>query len=527
MESTVPAIIATVAQTVPLRSAIFILETRGAARTIVSQIEGVGPDQLRAAKAHARRSYAHLVGAAAAGSIVWNDVGAIGASNDGQTAEPVDHQNFIMIPLVIEHRPIFGALQVEGSGEMDEMDLVFVNAVVNQMAIALDRYATQEQVRVQLDFTRAVTASLGEGVLVVDLQGRVSLLNAAAAQLLGWKEGEALGHGVEEVVRIHRADGTLVAAGEYPYRQVIKTGESFGSEERLFSGRGRPAFPVRCTCAALKRGGQIFGAVIAFQDITGRKRVESDNARLYEQAQKALRAREDLLGVVSHDLKNPLGVILLNLGLIEAAPGGEDRRHSHTQIERIKRSADHMNLLIEDLLDTATIDAGKLSLERQRVAVPLFVNDVIEAMQPLTQTKSLQLRADLPAGLPPIFADADRLQQVFANLVGNAIKFTPVGGVITVRAQEAGAAVQFSVTDTGSGIPEDEIPHLFERFWQARDTAHQGTGLGLSIARGVVAAHGGRIWVESQIGKGSTFFFTLPIAEPQSSGPTSRETTSP
>jgi PAS domain S-box-containing protein len=512
VERTVPAVIAAVAGTLPLRSAIFILETGGAARTIVSQLEAIDSDRLQTAKAHARNSYAHLVGAAAAGSIVWKDEGAVAASTAAQAAEPVDHQNFIMIPFAIEHRPIFGALQVEGSGQMDEMDLVFVNAVVNQMAIALDRHASEEKVRIQLDFTRAVTGSLGEGVLVVDLVGRVTLLNAAAAQMLGWPEAEALGHGAEEVVQIHRADGTLLAAGEYPYHTVIRTGDAILSEDRLFSSQGRPAFPVRFTCAALKRSGQVSGAVIAFQDVTERKRVEHDNARLYEQAQKAVRAREDLLGVVSHDLKNPLGVILLNLGLIEAAPGGDDRRHSHTQIERIKRSADHMNLLIEDLLDTASIDAGKLSLERRRVAVTSFVNDMIEAMQPLAQSKSLQLKTELQAGLPAIFADADRLQQVFANLLSNAIKFTPASGVITIRAEDAGDLIQFSVTDTGSGILAEEIPRLFERFWQARGTAHQGTGLGLSIARGIVLAHGGRIWVESQMGKGSTFFFTLPTA---------------
>jgi len=196
-----------------------------------------------------------------------------------------------------------------------------------------------------------------------------------------------------------------------------------------------------------------------------------DNAWLYEQAQRAIRAREELLAIVSHDLKNPLAVILMSTALMDTPPGVDERRRSRRQIETIKRSAARMNRLIQDLLDTARIEAGKLSVERRRVEVAPLVRETIEAMQSLAASKSLQLTSHLPHDLPEVSGDASRLQQVFANLVGNAIKFTPDGGSITIRAKVAGDEILFSITDTGSGIPKNELPYLFDRFWQARRTA--------------------------------------------------------
>jgi PAS domain S-box-containing protein len=237
-----------------------------------------------------------------------------------------------------------------------------------------------------------------------------------------------------------------------------------------------------------------------------------DNASLFEQAQRATRAREELLAIVSHDLKNPLNVILMSTSLMAPSPGTEDRRRSRDQIETIKRSARHMNRLIQDLLVTASIEAGKLRIESRQFPILPLVRDAIEAMRPVAARKFLTMTSELSGDIPDILADPGRVQQVFANLLGNAIKFTPVGGTITVRAEVVDREVRFSVADTGSGMAEDELLHLFERFWQARRTARHGTGLGLSIVKGIVDAHGGRIWVESGVGAGTTFFFTLPSA---------------
>ncbi len=250
------------------------------------------------------------------------------------------------------------------------------------------------------------------------------------------------------------------------------------------------------------------------KEIAGREQAQDGLREALAQAQRATNVRDNLLAVVSHDLRSPLAVVLMNVDVMSRPSESGDRRKSKKQIESIKRAADRMNHLIQDLLDTASIDAGKLVVEQRRVAVAPLVAEAIDAMEPLAASRSLHIKGELPSDLPPIFADAGRLLQVFANLLGNAIKFAPVDGTITVRAVTVEEGVQFSVSDTGSGIPLEDQAHLFERFWQARTTARQGTGLGLHIVKGIVAGHGGRIWVDSAAGTGSTFTFTLPLAPP-------------
>ncbi len=239
-----------------------------------------------------------------------------------------------------------------------------------------------------------------------------------------------------------------------------------------------------------------------------------DNARLYEHARRATRARDDLLAVVAHDLKNPLGVILLSLAMLEQVETPDRRVRSIKRLAMIRRSAQRMERLIKDLLDAAGIDAGHLSIRLRRVGVAQLITEAVETLSAIAQAKSITLSADVADDLPSIAGDSGRLQQVLGNLIGNALKFTPEEGVVTVRARHSGAAVTFSVEDTGPGVPEAERAHLFERFWQAERTARFGSGLGLYIVKGIVEAHGGSVWVSSTQGAGSTFSFTVPTATP-------------
>ncbi len=188
------------------------------------------------------------------------------------------------------------------------------------------------------------------------------------------------------------------------------------------------------------------------------------------------------------------------------------------QIDGIRRSAERMTGLIQDLLDVASIEAGHVSIEPQQLVIIPLVKEAIEALEPLATTKALRLEVDIAPDVSTVFADAARLHQILANLLSNAIKFTPGGGSITVCAERQGDFVRFAVSDTGPGIPEDELPHLFDRFWQAQRTAGLGTGLGLFISRGLVETQGGRLCVESTIGRGTTFYFTLPVASAMASG---------
>jgi PAS domain S-box-containing protein len=247
------------------------------------------------------------------------------------------------------------------------------------------------------------------------------------------------------------------------------------------------------------------------EELAQRAALSIENARLYRAAQRATQARDDILAIVAHDLRNPLNTILMQAGLLRRR-GPEPDRRSRRPADTIERAATRMNRLIQDLLDVACMEAGSLSVEAARVSARQIIQDSYAVENSLATSASLLLRLELPPELPEIWADGDRILQVLENLIGNAVKFTEPGGTITVAATSRDDEVLFSVADTGSGIPADELPHLFDRFWQGRKARKLGAGLGLPIVKGIVEAHRGRIWVESTPGKGSTFFFTIPTA---------------
>jgi PAS domain S-box-containing protein len=250
--------------------------------------------------------------------------------------------------------------------------------------------------------------------------------------------------------------------------------------------------------------------VMLAEDLARRAALAVENARLYWEAQQAVRARDEMLAVVSHDLRNPLNGITMGVSLLLDTT--DERRSSNVKTLRlIKRSAEQMNHLIQDLLDVSKIEAGRFPVDAASHSVASLMTDTGELFQPLVSKKKIRLESEVPASLPAIHVDRDRILQVFSNLIGNAIKFTPEGGAITIRAEPLEAEVCFSVADTGSGIPPEQLPHVFNRYWQAKRGDHRGAGLGLTIAKGIVEAHGGRIWVESTVEEGTTFFFTVPV----------------
>ncbi|MCY1019949.1 sensor histidine kinase [Pyxidicoccus sp. MSG2] len=249
----------------------------------------------------------------------------------------------------------------------------------------------------------------------------------------------------------------------------------------------------------------------AGEEAEQQRRLAVENARLARLAEAAAREREDVLAIVSHDLKNPLATVRLSAAVLQQKlarlPGGEGLVG---RVGAMDRAAVHMLGLITDLLDAARLDAGQpLAVEPRPEPVGELIGEALALIEPQATRGGLRLEQHLPPGLMGL-CDRERILQVLANLLGNAVKFTPAGGTVTVEARAEEGEVRVAVRDTGPGIPEDEQPRLFERYWQSRDTAHQGSGLGLYIARGLVEAHGGRLWVESVTGAGSTFTFTLP-----------------
>ena len=236
----------------------------------------------------------------------------------------------------------------------------------------------------------------------------------------------------------------------------------------------------------------------------------TDNARLYTESQQAVRTREEVLGIVSHDLRNPLNATTLASSLLQTSENlsAEERE----QLDIIILSAKRMRRLIEDLLDVTRLEGGKqLPIEPVSVDVEPLVSEACDLFKGQATDSGISLMQQVAHGIPRVYADHHRILQVFSNLIGNAMKFTPSGGVIRVEANRRDSGVLFKVADTGQGIPREHLRDIFNPYWQGKRAERMGAGLGLPIARGIVESHGGQIWVESQPG-GTTFFFTLPIA---------------
>jgi signal transduction histidine kinase len=230
-------------------------------------------------------------------------------------------------------------------------------------------------------------------------------------------------------------------------------------------------------------------------------------SRMYKEAEQTIDAREQVLKIVSHDLRNPLHTISMSASLLLELPLPLEQQSAY--FRRIKRAGERMNRLIQDLLDVAKLEAGRVGIDARQIEVAPLVREAHEMLAPLASEKGIQLDAAVEDALPVIRADAGRVMQVISNLVGNAIKFTPAGGRIVIRAEAEPEGVCFSVSDTGQGIPPEQLAHIFGEFWQANPADRRGIGLGLTIAKGIVDAHGGRIWVESRVGEGTTFHFAL------------------
>ncbi|MEO7360706.1 MAG: ATP-binding protein [Gemmatimonadaceae bacterium] len=275
----------------------------------------------------------------------------------------------------------------------------------------------------------------------------------------------------------------------------------------------------------LTAGGRMLGALVLFDfgskadRFAAQKRFVADefvrsaalaidNARLYATARQATRVRDEVLGLVSHDLRNPIGAIAMCARILREAPP-EDAAQRDRMVSAISESAVWMQRLIRDLLDVTSIDAGHLNIDRQPSTVATIVSGSAGFVMAELATRSLELHTVLEPNLPLVNVDAGRIIQVLSNLLGNAIKFTTAPGTITLSVCRSVEGVVFSVTDTGVGIPSAAQHQIFDRFWQERPTP-SGHGLGLAIAQGIVREHGGRIWVESEVGKGSVFSFVIP-----------------
>jgi signal transduction histidine kinase len=571
VDQTVADVLAVMTNILPLRSAVLIHETEGHIQMVPWNAKGVSEGRMRTAKKHAMASYEYFSG-------VTTTLEADPAALDEAVLAPqltADKKNFIAIPLVVGRSAIFGVLQLESPTAFNESDLIFLNAIANQLAVALDRHFARERemfaraqaeeaerrMRFLAEAGRILASSLDHqatwesmaqlatcsttadlciaDLCIIDLPER----GPSAAQrtivlspdLRKWMTEKEVTEALAEVMSGVARTGQSAIYPEVWSKKI----------ERLPANRDTKTIDVlplkSYMCVPLELEGTIIGTLTVgwsgpghiysapdlalLHDLVLRVVLAFVRARLYRSAIAAIRNRDDLVSIVSHDLRAPLAVILgfTNVFLRTVRPGEPvscDPKH----IEAIQRSATQMTRLIEDLLSMASIEAEQVLIDRQSNAVGPLIQEALELMQPLARRKDIRLTGEVPDDIQPIFADRERTMQVFANLIGNAIKFSPAGGAISVRAAQIEGCIQFSVEDAGPGIPEDQLARIFDRFWRAPGTEVMGTGLGLFIVKGIVDAHAGEVWATSKVGVGTTFFFTLPffVQRPAESTPNVR-----
>ena len=341
----------------------------------------------------------------------------------------------------------------------------------------------------------------GDGVMGLDLDMRCTSLNRTGSELLGVTEVHARGLPVHELLHGGAPDERAHDADDCPAAAAFEVGRMVENSDDVVWRRDGSSFPARWQVRPRIDGREVQGAVVTISDMTEIREVESA-------LRQAVGARDEVVAVVSHDLRNPLGTIAAAADLLIELDLSEAQKRE--QLDIIRRSSGRMGRLIGDLLDVARIEVGALAVDPRPMDVALVLAETVELFRPQAGQLEIELDADTDHDLPRVLAERGRIEQVLANLVGNALRFTSAGGWIRLRVRPQDGFVRVEVQDSGSGISDEAIEHLFDRFWQPGGRG--GTGLGLTIVQGIVEAHGGKAWVSSELGKGSTFYFTLPSA---------------
>ena len=521
-----------VTQALTVRTAILLDATRDVHLAFAWAAEGVAPAVLEGAQEHARTALAYLAPAIAASAPVDRRSEVLRGGVDSGTND----RHFVTLPLSLATGEVFGVFQLQGARQFEERDLLFIDAMVDHLAIALGRHHTEaahavlEATNRQLGNLQLISNAALRGTTLDDsLTAILDALGAlfathVAAVLLTNPDGKTLLRWTSIGLDQRPAGGIPIGVGAVRRLASVGSAIVFEDPEKLEDlGPTLVANGVRSLAGApLHARNRVTGAVyvgsrdrerftredVALLGVVA-ERIEKivDHAMLYEAALAAIRSRDAVLATVSHDLLNPLGTIQMWTELFIS----KDPNIVHG-VEVIQNSVARMIRLIGDLLDFGSIEAGHLSIKRSPESAESLVREALEGVRSAAIRKSLRLPTRFPIKELVVECDRVRIVQVLTNLMTNAIKFTPEGGTITIALVAEGNCARFSVADTGCGIPASDLPRIFERYWQATATAHRGRGLGLAIAKGIIETHGGALSVESLVGRGTTFSFTLPLA---------------
>lgn len=414
----------------------------------------------------------------------------------------------LAVPIVRE-RGVLGVINLQSTqpAAFDAQHATFVRQLATQAAIAIQNAQLFQQAAEGRDRLRAVMNSTREGILMLNVAGRVVLANPMVEELSDMSRAELEGHNLRDLLR--DSGGMLAARLGYEREEFLRllaqlpTGPTELGKDTYTLNAPRWCVIERIGTPVLDESGHVWGWMLVLRDVTEERELEQ--------------MREDVTRMIVHDLRSPLAAILGSLELIENVVREQPQGSLLVQaLELAARSTERLRDMVDSLLDISRLESGEIKLDRQPYALAALVQSATSLLLPLVEEVGLQLEAQVPQDLPPVEVDESLVERVLINLLDNAVKFTPIGGHITVSAQPGdGAFVHCSIHDTGPGIPREYLEGVFERFVQVpgRSERRRGIGLGLAFCKLAVEAHGGRIWVESTEGRGSHFHFTLPTAQ--------------
>jgi two-component system phosphate regulon sensor histidine kinase PhoR len=346
-----------------------------------------------------------------------------------------------------------------------------------------------------------IVETIADGILILDREGRFTFANAAAERILGLQRRAITARSIlDPAWKLTTADGRPIAAQELPFERVLaRNGPVYDVRFAIERPDGSRVI-LSVNGAPLRAAdGSLAGVVLSVTDITERVRLE--------------RLRDEFLSTAAHELKTPVATIKGYAQLLQQwAAGGHDTREAMA-LSVINRQSDRLNRLVQQLLEFSRLQHERFVLHRQRFDLGDLAAEVVARMQPTAPRHRLLLERSGPA---PVMADRDRIDEVLFNLLDNAIKASPKGGDVETRVYTSAGEAIVSVKDYGVGIPAEKQPHIFERFYQAHAGApydRGGMGIGLYLSREIITRHGGRMWFQSELGRGSTFYFSLPLAE--------------
>jgi two-component system phosphate regulon sensor histidine kinase PhoR len=387
--------------------------------------------------------------------------------------------SLVYVPLRVRGRTI-GVLGVDNrkaGRALTREEMTVMMAMADYAAIAIENAQLYNRSEAERRKLEAILKQTEDGVIVVDQENRLLLMNHTAQQAFG-VDDRLVGRSVVETFDDQQLLALLRAPGDLPRREeiVLRDGRVFNAQRTPIQGVGQ---------------------AVVLQDITHLKELD--------------RIKSEFVTTVSHDLRSPLTAILGYVELIDRA--GEVNDQQREFIRRVRHSVEQIRVLITDLLDLGRIEAG-MDAAKQSTPLPVLARYAIDGLRASAESKNLELEADLPDDLPLITGDPIRLRQLIGNLLENAIKYTPPGGRVHIETLSEDDQVILRVSDNGPGIPPGDQPYLFDKFFRASNVPDEtpGTGLGLSIVKSIVDSHNGRIWVESVLGQGTRFTVVLPAA---------------